>query len=174
MSMMSKKILVSVLLVTALLLVMQSLMFAQAAAAPASGATVSDQDVALLRQDIRSKKKQLIAANMNLTDAQAEKFWPVYDQYTLATTKIGDQKYALIKEYAQTYDTMTDAQADSLLKQLEAVDEQVVKTRVEWMPNFHKVLTGKQTALFYQLDRRFALLVDLQLASMIPVVDTTK
>ena len=111
---------------------------------------------------------------MNLTDAQAEKFWPVYDQYTLATTKIGDQKTALIKEYAQTYDTMTDAQADSLLKQLEAVDEQVVKTRVEWMPNFHKVLTGKQTALFYQLDRRFALLVDLQLASMIPVVDTTK
>jgi len=49
---------------------------------------VSDQDIALFRQDIRSQKKQLIAANLALTDTEATKFWPLYDQYTAELTKI--------------------------------------------------------------------------------------
>src|SRR5690349_19729201 len=61
--------------------------------------SVSEQDIQLLRQDIRSQKKQLIASNLRLTDAEATKFWPVYDQYNVEMTNIGDQKYALIKEY---------------------------------------------------------------------------
>jgi len=65
-----------------------------------------DQDIALLRQDIRSKKKQLIAANLTLTDTEATKFWPVYDQYAAESTKLGDEKYALIKEYAKGFGTL--------------------------------------------------------------------
>ena len=78
---------------------------ATASASKDSQASV-DQDVSLLRQDIRSKKKQLIAANLKLTDAEATKFWPVYDQYAEESTKLGDEKYALIKEYAQGYGTL--------------------------------------------------------------------
>jgi hypothetical protein len=43
--------------------------------------SISDQDTDLLRKDLRSKRKQLIAANLKLTDTEAAKFWPVYDQY---------------------------------------------------------------------------------------------
>jgi Spy/CpxP family protein refolding chaperone len=147
---------------------------AQQPAAASSGAKASDQeidkDVELLRADLRSNKKQVIAANMKLTDAQAEKFWPVYDAYTQETTKLGDARYALIKEYAKTYDTMTDAQADDLLKRTAALDQQAATLRQQWIPKFRKVLTGKQTALFFQLDRRITLLIDLQLASEIPLV----
>jgi hypothetical protein len=75
--------------------------------------TVTDQDIQLLRQDLRSEKKQLVAANLILTDAEATKFWPVYDQYAAEMTKVGDQKYALIKDYAQNYGSLTDAQAKS-------------------------------------------------------------
>src|SRR3954468_10099652 len=60
-----------------------------------------DQDLALLRQDIKSGRKQLIAASLQLTDAEATKFWPVYDQYTAEQSKLGDEKVALIKEYAK-------------------------------------------------------------------------
>src|ERR1035438_2049971 len=64
----------------------------------------TDQDIQLLRADVRSEKKQIVAANMQLTDAEATKFWPVYDQYASALTKIGDDRLAIIKEYAQNYD----------------------------------------------------------------------
>src|SRR5271166_1863625 len=88
--------------------------------------TASDQDIQLLRQDIRSQKKQIVAANLQLTDAEATKFWPVYDAYTVETTKIGDARVALIKEYAQTYDTMTDVQAKSLIKRSAGLDQQFI------------------------------------------------
>jgi len=80
------------------LLLIQSVASAQKSETPASGPTVGEQDIELLRSDIRSTKKQIIAANMKLTDAQAEKFWPVYDAYAQETTKLGDGRYALIKE----------------------------------------------------------------------------
>ena len=54
-----------------------------------------DQDIQLLREDIRSKKKQMVAANLKLTDAEATKFWPVYDQYTADLVKVNNEKYAL-------------------------------------------------------------------------------
>jgi Spy/CpxP family protein refolding chaperone len=147
---------------------------AQQPAAAGSGAKVSDQeidkDVELLRADLRSGKKQIVAANMNLTAAQAEKFWPVYDAYAQEVAKLGDVRYALIKDYAKSYDTMTDAQADDLVKRSTALDQQAATLRQQWIPKFRKVLTGKQTALFFQVDRRVSLLIDLQLASEIPLV----
>jgi hypothetical protein len=59
-----------------------------------------DDFVNLLRKDIRSQKKQIIAENMDLSDAEAEKFWPVYDQYAIELSKIYDVKIALLKDYA--------------------------------------------------------------------------
>jgi len=129
-----------------------------------------DQDVALLRQDIRSKKKQLIAANLNLTDVEATKFWPVYDQYVAELSKLGDQKYALIKEYAQDFGTLTNEQALSLLNRSLALDEQITQLRVKYVPIVNKVLPGTKTATFFQMDRRITALLDLQLAQEIPLV----
>src|SRR5215467_755576 len=64
-----------------------------ASASKADAAKV-DQDVALLRQDLRSSKKQMIAANLDLTDEEATKFWPVYDRYAEEASRLGDEKYA--------------------------------------------------------------------------------
>src|SRR5271167_488520 len=79
--------------------------FAQNGAAqnaqPAGGGGNADQEIAMLRSDLRSNRKQVIAANMKLTDAEAEKFWPVYDQYVNELVNINNAKYALIKEYVQ-------------------------------------------------------------------------
>ena len=148
---------------------------AQAASQPATSSAsdsqkVTDQDIQLLRQDIRSKKKQLIAANLKLTDAEATKFWPVYDQYTAELVKINDQKYALIKEYANEWGTMTNDQASSLIKRSLAVDEQVVQLRIKYVPIFSQVVQGKTVATFFQYDRRLQSMIDLQLAAQIPVV----
>ncbi|MGB7439400.1 MAG: hypothetical protein WBR26_24220 [Candidatus Acidiferrum sp.] len=132
--------------------------------------TVTDQDIQLLRQDVRSQKKQLVAANLTLTDAEATKFWPVYDQYAAEMTKIGDQKYALIKEYAQNFGSLTDAQAQSLLNRSLALDEAIAQLRIKYVPIVNKVLPGTKTATFFQIDRRLSALIDLQVANQIPLV----
>jgi hypothetical protein len=129
-----------------------------------------DQDIDLLRKDIRSQKKQIIAANLQLTDTEAEKFWPLYDQYTAELIKINDAKYAAIKEYATTYSTLTDDQALTLSRQVIGVDQSVAQLRMKYVPIFGRVISGKKTALFFQLDRRLVMLIDLQLASQIPMV----
>jgi len=163
-----KKLVIALVMGTSLLLI-QSTAFAQKSETPAAEPSL-EQDIQLLRSDIRSTKKQLIAENMKLTDAQAEKFWPVYDAYTQETTKLGDARYALVKEYAQSYVNMTDAEADSLVEKMATLDVQTATLRQEWVPKFRKVLTGKQAALFFQLDKRINLLLDLQFAANIPVV----
>src|SRR6266581_2554889 len=61
----------------------------------------ADDDMQLLKKDLKSQKKQIVAANMNLTDAEAEKFWPIYDQYAAELGKIYDTKLALVEEYVE-------------------------------------------------------------------------
>jgi hypothetical protein len=136
-----------------------------------SAQSTTDQDIDLLRKDIRSQKKQIIAANLQLTDAEAVKFWPLYDQYTAELVKINDAKYAAIKEYATNYSTLTDDQAVALTRQIIGVEQSVAQVRLKYVPIFDKVISGKKTGLFFQLDRRLVMLIDLQLASQIPMVE---
>jgi len=142
---------------------------AQAQTASKESPATTDQDVQLLRQDLRSNKKQLVAANLTLTDAEATKFWPIYDQYDAELAKIGDQKYALIKEYAQNFGSLTDAQATSLLDRSLASDQAIAQLRIKYVPIISKVLPGTKTATFFQIDRRLSTLIDLQVASQIPL-----
>jgi hypothetical protein len=116
-----------------------------------------DDFVNLLRRDIRSQKKQIIAENMELTDAEAEKFWPVYDQYTTELSKIYDVKLALLKDYADNYSRMTGEQAENYIRKRAEVEQSIMRLRLKYIPAFRKVLSGRETALFYQLDWRLGL-----------------
>ena len=133
---------------------------------------ISDQEIELLRKDLRSQKKQLVAANLKLTEDQATKFWPVYDQYIAEQTKIHDQKYAVIKELATSWGSISDAKAEDMTKRALAVDQQVTQLRIKYVPNFLKVLPGKQVATFFQIDRRLQMMVDLQLMSQLPLIQS--
>jgi hypothetical protein len=73
--------------------------------------TITDEDIALLRQDLRAKKMQVIGENMSLSDAEAEKFWPIYNHYAKDLQEVNNQKYALLKQYAEMWATMTDQDA---------------------------------------------------------------
>lgn len=137
-----------------------------------SSQAVSDQDIALMRQDIRSQKKQLVAANLTLTDTEATKFWPLYDQYTAELAKINDTKYAVIKEYASNFGSITDDQATSLTKRYMDVDLAVAQLRLKYLPMFQNVLPGKKVATFFQIERRLQMLIELQLSSQIPLVQS--
>jgi hypothetical protein len=129
------------------------------------------EDIKLFRKDLRSVRKQIIAANMVFNDKEAEQFWPLFERYTKELVAVHDQKYALIKEYAQNYTTLTDEQAETYVKGRAAVDDATLQVRLKYFPMFRKVLTGKSTAMFFQLDWRLGLIMDLQLASQTPLIE---
>jgi hypothetical protein len=134
---------------------------------------ISDKDIEMLRADLRAQRKQIMAQNMTLTADEATKFWPIYDQYRQAAITANDERWAVIKDYAANYATMTDAQAGDYIKRANAVDEQLLALRMRYVPQFEKVISAKKTALCYQIDRRIDLLINLQLSSVIPMVDTS-
>ena len=131
---------------------------------------VNDANVQLMREDIRSERKKIVAANMPLTEAEATKFWPLYDRYIGEAVKVNDVRYSLIKEYAQNYQSMTDPQADSFIKRWLALDRDNTELRLKYIPEFEKVISHKKTAMFFQIDRRIAMMIELQLASQVPLV----
>jgi hypothetical protein len=129
-----------------------------------------DASVDLMRQDIRAERKKIVAANLPLTADEATKFWPLYDQYIAETVKVNDARYALIKNYAQSYDSMSGEQADSLIKRWLALDQQNNELRMKFIPEFEKVISQKKTAMFFQIDRRVGMMIELQLSDQIPLV----
>jgi hypothetical protein len=98
------------------------------------------------------------------------KFWPTYDKYVEELVQINGAKYNLIKEYLQNTN-MTEEQADGLSRRWLEVDESVVQLRLKYIPIFRKTLSAKGTALFFQLDRRVQMMIDLQLASALPIIE---
>jgi hypothetical protein len=131
---------------------------------------IKKQDLDLLRQDLRSKRKQLIAANLTLTDAEATKFWPVYDQYVGELTTINDKKFALIQEYADNWGKMTSEQSLSFIRRWLDSDIETAQLRQRYVPIVSKILDGKKSATFFQLDRRIAMMIELQVSSQMPLV----
>jgi len=129
-----------------------------------------ERDLALLRRDLKTDKKKLIALNLPLTETEATKFWPVYDQYTGEMSKVYDEFYSIIKEYAANQKTLTDAQASSMINRWAAIQVEQAQTRQKYIPLVEKVIPSRKAALFFQVDRRLYGLMDLQVASQIPLV----
>jgi hypothetical protein len=76
----------------------------------------------------------------------------------------------LTKEYAHNFGSLTDDQALSLINRSLGVDEGVAQLRIKYVPIINKVLPGQKTATFFQMDRRITMLIDLQVASQVPLV----
>ena len=180
---MQKKSIKAVLVVVSVLFVCNVSMFAQVSQKPpaqgvsdadAQPHSLSDQDIEMLRADLRAQRKQIVAQNMNLTADEATKFWPIFEQYRKEAVKPNDERWAVIKDYAANYNTMTDAQAHDYIKRWAAVDQELIGLRLRYVAVFENVISPKKTALWYQIDRRVDLLINLQLSTQIPLVETSK
>lgn len=132
--------------------------------------TVSDKDIALLRQNLQAEAKKIITKNMDLSDSEAAGFWPLYNQYAAEVRKVNDTRFGLVKDYARIYKTMTPQEADNLTRLLAQADQTIISLRLEYLPKFEQVLPGTKAALFMQLDRRLDSLFNVQIASQLPAI----
>lgn len=180
---MQKKSNKAVMVAVSVLFVCNALLVAQTPSKPAGQSAagtdaqsnnVRDQDIEMLRADLRSQRKQITALNLPLTTDEATKFWPIFDQYRREAIKPNDERWALIKDYADNYNTMTDAQAQDYMKRSTNVEDQLLALRMKYVPMMEKVISPKKTALWYQIDRRIDLLINLQLSTVIPMVNASQ
>jgi hypothetical protein len=131
--------------------------------------TVTDEDIALLRKDLRAMKMQVIGENMSLSEEEGQKFWPIYNHYVRDLLEVNNRKYALLKQYAEMWATMTDQDALIYVRNWLEADGQAQALRLKYVPVVSQVLPGRKAATFFQLDRRLNMMIDLQLFSQIPL-----
>jgi len=141
-----------------------------AQSAEVSATALTDTDIQLLRSDLQADKNKVISDTMQFTDAESSAFWPVYRDYVRDQQKIGDERLEVIKDYAKNYDSMNDDKARDMVQRMINVEDETLNLREDYWPKFMKALGAKRAAKFYQIDNRITLMVNLQLASAIPLI----
>jgi hypothetical protein len=136
---------------------------------PAAGKPADSMQI--LREKLQADKKLLIAANMDLTEAEAKNFWPLYETYQKELHKINDQIAMTLVAYAKEYNanSLTDAKARQLLDQSFAIDESEMKLRRAFVPKLAKVLPGRKVARYMQLENKVRALVRYEIAGEVPL-----
>jgi hypothetical protein len=142
------------------------------ASAPAM-AQVSDTDfLQQLRADIQTDRQALVAANLGLTDAEGEAFWPIYRQYRAEMGAVGDRMQKLIMDYAEVWETPTDEQAGAMIDEFLAIRKQELKVRKSYLKKFRNVLSEVKVARFVQIENKIDAIIAIGLADAIPLVGT--
>jgi hypothetical protein len=144
---------------------------APATAAPATAPVEQNLNeyITLLRKDVRSQKFAVVNAVMQLDLDQAAKFWPIYRDYDAELAKVNDLRVANIKEYARTYNELTDAKADELIQNAMAYQKQRTELLAKYYDRVKQSLGAVTAARFVQVEHQLLLIIDLQIDSSLPV-----
>jgi hypothetical protein len=141
-----------------------------ATAAPSFAQSATDE-IELIRVIIEAERKVVVATNMNLSDAESEAFWPVYNEFETAVRSVNDKRLKILIELSRNFETLTDEQAIDLLEEHFKFQQERVKVRKSYMKKFKKVLSGKQLARFYQIDGKIDTIIDFDIARAVPLVN---
>jgi hypothetical protein len=129
-----------------------------------------DAFLELAAPDVRDKTMEIVKGSMNFTEAEGEAFWPLYRKYEYESVLISDEMLALIKDYEASLDTLDDAKATELAERVFQIDEKKVLLNKKYFKEFSKVLPPTRVLQFFQLARRIDTLVDLRIASILPMI----
>jgi DNA-directed RNA polymerase subunit F len=159
---MNMKSKVTVLLV-GLLMVMVSVLTVAAQEKPAD-------NMQIVLEKVRADKKLLVSENMQLTEAEAKAFWPVYDQYQDELILLRKRTVKLIKDYADAYEKMSNETAKKLLDELMSIEALGPKLRQAYLPKFRKVLPEVKVVRYYQIENKINAALMYELAANIPLM----
>lgn len=143
-----------------------------ACAMPAIAQEMSDTNMEILKQKLKADKKLLVAGNMDLSDADAKKFWPIYDAYQKDLEQVNQKLGQTIKEYAEAFNKgpVQDNTAKKLLNDAFSVEEQELKLKRTYAEKLEKVLPYSKVARYIQIENKIRALIKMELAQQIPLV----
>ena len=141
-------------------------------AVPSFSEPVSDTNMEILKEKLKADKKLLVASNMELTDAEAKQFWPMYDDYQKDLEGINKQLVQTIKEYSDAFNkgTISNDTAKKLLNEALTVEEQEVKLKRASAEKLGKVLPATKVARYIQLETKIRSIIKFEMAQQIPLV----
>jgi len=126
--------------------------------------------VALLRSDVQSKKVEIIRQNLTLTEEQAGKFWPLQRSYDNDLSKLNDDRLNVIRDYAKHWDDLSDSVASNLGNRMLDYQKKRVELRKKYFDRISKEITPTVSAKFFQIEMQLEDVIDLGVASSIPLV----
>ena len=123
----------------------------------------------LLRSDIRTQKIAILTEMMEFTEAEDTAFWPIYREYDAELSKLGDERVALIADYAKNYDTLTDDMADALAKRAIDLESRRQAVKAKYYDRMRTALKPRTALRFLQVEHQIQLLIDLQISAALPI-----
>lgn len=130
-----------------------------------------DTYIELLRHDIKQQKVAITSQLMELSAEQAVIFWPIYSAYEKELAAIGSKRVDGIKDYAANYLALTDQKADELANGRLALESQLTELKKKYYERFKAALSAKMAAKFLQIENQLLAILDLQIASSLPIVE---
>lgn len=126
-------------------------------------------EIELLRSVAQTDRQAIVAGAMSLTDQESSVFWPVYSKYRAEVSRINDQLVKVVTDYAAQRDTLTDAQANTLLEDYLTFEQDLLSLRKRYVNRFGKALPMTKVTRFYQIENKLDTLQRISLASEIPL-----
>ncbi|HEX6948542.1 MAG TPA: hypothetical protein VF127_02995 [Nitrospira sp.] len=141
-------------------------------ALPATAQESSDTNMEILKQKLKADKKLIVAGNMDLSDADAKKFWPIYDAYQKDLEQVNQKLGQTIKDYAEAFNKgpIADNTAKKLLGDVLSLEEQETKLKRTYADKLEKVLPYSKVARYIQIETKIRSLIKMELAQQIPLV----
>jgi hypothetical protein len=127
--------------------------------------------ITLLRQDIKKGKVAVLTEMMELTPEEASKFWPVYNEYDKELTRMADERLALIRVYAENHGSMTDQQVTEMGRKVLDLESRRTELKKRYFDRLSQALTPKIAGRFLQIENQLLMILDLQVASSLPIVE---
>ena len=128
----------------------------------------------LLRSDVRAQKVAIITEVMGFTEGEDKAFWPIYREYDLEMAKLGDERIALIADYAKSYGALTNDVADRLAAKALELEARRQELKGQVYQKVKKALSPLTAARFLQVENQLLLLIDLQIAASLPIAPTAE
>ena len=137
-------------------------------AVPAQDKPANNMEI--VHEKLKADKKFIVAKYMELTESEAKRFWPVYEEYQRDLEKINQRLVNLLQSYATDYKSLTDEKAKKLLDEWIALDKDEANHRASYAPKVLKALPAKKAARYLQIENEFRMLVKYDLAATVPLV----
>ena len=131
-----------------------------------------DDYMEVVRDILNTEKKAVVAETMTLSEADTGPFWALYNEYNAELYKVHTERVNIIKDFADSYESMTDEKADALVNRSLAYKTQVLKLNKTYYKKFKKILPATKAALYFQIESKIDDLVNAELATEIPLVIT--
>ena len=130
-----------------------------------------DDYIEIARDVLNTEKKAAVAEAMQLSDIESAPFWELYNEYNLEANKIHNRRIAIIKDFANNYESLSDEKADELWTGVITYQQQLLKLKKSYYKKFKKVISPGQAARYFQIENKIEALINANLAAEIPLID---